>query len=247
MTRRTCALILTALVALAGPAWGADHTIRVFGAASLTAAFRAAGAAFEAAHPGTKVELNFAGSPTLVQQIREGAPADVFASADEANMQKLVDAKAVAGSPRIFAQNLLQIVVGKGNPKHIAGLADLTKPGLTVVLCGDTVPAGRYALEAFGKAGLTPPAGSRELDVKAVVTKVALGEADAGIAYVTDVRAARDKVEGVGLATAHNVVARYPIAVLTEAAEPETARAFVDFVLSDPGRKILGDYGFLSP
>ena len=245
---RRLTVLLLALGAFATSAWAADtRTIHVFGAASLTAAFRAAATAFEAAHPGTKVELNFAGSPTLVQQIREGAPADVFASADEANMQKLVDAKAVAGSPRIFAQNLLQIVVAKANPKHIAALADLTKPGLTVVLCGDTVPAGRYALEAFKKADLAPPAGSRELDVKAVVTKVALGEADAGIVYVTDVRAAADTVEGVGLATAHNVVARYPIAVLTEAAAPETARTFVDFVLSDPGRKILGDYGFLSP
>ncbi len=182
-----------------------------------------------------------------MQQIREGAPADVFASADEANMQKLIDAKAVAGTPRVFARNLLQIVVAKGNPLRIAGLADLTKPGLIVVLCGETVPAGRYALEAFTKAGVTPPAGSRELDVKAVVSKVALGEADAGVVYVTDVRAARDKVEGVGLAAAHNVVAKYPIAVLSEARDPDTARAFIDFVLSDPGRKILGDYGFLSP
>lgn len=240
-------LVIAARPAWAGEATNATRTVRVFAAASLTAAFRDTGAAFEAAHPGTKVELNFAGSPTLVQQIREGAPADVFASADEATMRKLVDAKAAAGDPEIFAQNLLQIVVAKGNPQHIAGLADLTKPGLIVVLCGETVPAGRYAVEAFTKAGVTPPAGSRELDVKSVVSKVALGEADAGIVYVTDVRAARDKVEGVGLPTAHNVTARYPIAVLTEAADPDTARAFVDFVLSDPGRKILGDYGFLSP
>jgi len=252
---RTWVAILTPvllLVALAGtPAPAAEPTgtpsISVFAAASLTTAFRAVAAAFESAHPGTKVDLNFGGSPTLVQQIREGAPADVFASADEANMQKLVDAGAVAGAPRVFAQNLLQIVVVKDNPHHIASLADLTRPGLVVVLCGDTVPAGRYALEAFTKAGVTPPAGSRELDVKAVVSKVALGEADAGVVYVTDVRAARDSVEGVGLPATHNVTARYPIAVLREARDAEPARAFLDFVLSDPGRKILGDYGFLNP
>jgi molybdate transport system substrate-binding protein len=225
----------------------APRPVRVFAAASLTAAFRAVGAAFEVGHPGTRVELNFAGSPTLVQQIREGAPADVFASADEANMQKVVDAEAVAGTPRIFARNVLQIVVGKGNPERIAGLADLTRPGLIVVLCGETVPAGRYAREAFAKAGVTPPAGSRELDVRAVVSKVALGEADAGVAYVTDVRAAGGTVEGVGIAPAFNVMARYPIAVLRESPDPERARAFVAFVLSAAGRAILGAHGFLPP
>lgn len=249
-SRGACVALLFIAVAAGAPVRAADQgtaSVAVFGAASLTAAFKHVAAAFESSHPGTTVALGFAGSPTLVQQIREGAPADVFASADEANMQKLVDAGLVAGTPQIFAQNLLQIVVGKGNPKHIAGLADLTKPGLIVVLCGETVPAGRYALEAFKQAGVTPPAGSRELDVRAVVTKVGLGEADAGIVYVTDVRAARATVEGVGLPTAHNVTARYPIAALRDATHPESARAFIDFVLSDPGKKILGDFGFLSP
>jgi molybdate transport system substrate-binding protein len=244
------ALLLAGTGGLPSPARAADSaagTLNVFAAASLTGAFRAVGAAFEAGHPGVKVSFNFAGSPTLVQQIREGASADVFASADEANMQKLIDAGAVAGTPRIFAQNLLQIVVAKGNPHHIAGLADLTRPGLVVVLCGETVPAGRYALEVFTKAGVTPPAGSRELDVRALVSKVALGEADAGVVYVTDVKAAGDTVEGVGLPVAHNVTARYPIAALREAAHPDSARTFLDFVLSEPGRKILGDYGFLNP
>ena len=221
--------------------------VDVFAAASLTSAFRAIATAFEAAHPGTTVAFNFAGSPTLVQQIREGAPADVFASADEPNMQKLVDAGAIADAPRIFAQNLLQIAVAKGNPHRIARLADLAEPGLVVVLCGETVPCGRYALDAFRKAGVSPPAGSRETDVKAVVTKVALGEADAGIVYVTDVRAAADEIEGVGLAPVHNVAARYPIGVLRDASHAEAARAFVAFVLSDPGTKILGAYGFQHP
>jgi molybdate transport system substrate-binding protein len=244
--RALLTLALVLLSATGGQA--ADQSkLNVFAAASLTASFRAIAAAFEAAHPGTTVALNLAGSPTLVQQIREGAPADVFAAADEANMQKLVDAGAVAGTPQIFARNLLQIAVAKGNPLHIAGLADLVRPGLVVVLCGETVPCGHYTVEAFGKAGLTPPAGSREPDVKAVVTKVGLGEADAGVVYVTDVRGASDRLEGVGLPTAHNVDARYPIAALRDAAHADATRAFIAFVLSDPGRKILGDYGFLPP
>lgn len=248
-TYRTIAAILSAAAIACFPpsARAGDPAVNVFAAASLTGAFRAVGTAFEAARPGTKVSFNFAGSPTLVQQIREGAPADVFASADEPNMQKVADAHALADTPRIFARNLLQIVVGKGNPRHITGLPDLARPGLVVVLCDPAVPAGRYALAAFSKAGVTPPAGSRELDVKAVVTKVALGEADAGVVYVTDVRSAGDKVEGVGIAESHNVVARYPIAVLTESTHAEGARAFVDFVLSEAGRTIMRDHGFLNP
>jgi molybdate transport system substrate-binding protein len=244
------ALLASVLVLRAGAPVAAaadDGTLNVFAAASLTAAFKAIGAAFEASRPGTRIAFNFAGSPTLVQQIKEGAPADVFASADEATMQKVVAAEAVAGTPQIFARNLLQIAVAKGNPEHITGLADLAKPGLVVVLCGDTVPCGRYALEAFTKAGVAPPAGSREPDVKAVLTKVALGEADAGIVYVTDVRAAADEVEGIELASDHDVSARYPIATLREAAHGETARAFIAFVLSDPGKAILGEYGFRAP
>ena len=240
--------VLLCVVGLAAPARAADPTtITVFAAASLTASFKAIGAVFEAANPGTKVAFNFAGSPTLVQQIREGAPADVFASADEANMQKVADTGVLDGPPRIFAENVLQIAVAKGNPHRLAGLADLTRPGLVVVLCSDTAPCGRYGLEAFAKAGVQPPAGSRELGVKAVLNKVALGEADAGIVYVTDVRAAADRVEGVGIAPSHNVRARYPIAALREAKQLGAARAFLAFVLSDPGTKILGEYGFQSP
>lgn len=253
--RRLAAPLRTSLLAvvllLQVGSWAAraadEGTVNVFAAASLTASFKAVATAFETSHPGTKVVLNFAGSSTLVQQIKEGAPADVFASADETTMQKLVAADAIAGAPTIFARNLLQIAVGKGNPHHIAGLADLSRPGLIVVLCGETVPCGRYALDAFKKAGVTPPAGSREPDVKAVVTKVGLGEADAGLVYVTDVRAASDKIEGVGLPAVHNVSAGYPIAAIRDGAHAEAARAFIAFVLSDPGMKILGDYGFQSP
>jgi molybdate transport system substrate-binding protein len=253
--RTPIALLLAwASVTVPSPAAGAEPAARppkrdvsVFAAASLTAAFRAVGAAYEAAHSDATVTFNSAGSPTLVRQIREGAPADVFAAADEASMQRLVDAGEVADAPRIFAGNLLRIAVAKGNPHRVSGLADLAKPGLVVVLCGDTVPCGRYGLEAFARAGVTPPAGSRELDVKAVLNKVALGEADAGVVYETDIRAAGDTVEGVGLPAGHDVVVRYPIAVLRDARHGEDARAFVAFVLSEPGTRILGGYGFQSP
>jgi molybdate transport system substrate-binding protein len=220
-------------------------TVRVFAAASLTAAFQRVAGAFEKAHPGVRVELNFAGSQTLVQQIQQGAPADVFASADEVNMQKLVASGEVAGAPQLFAHNALQVVVAAGNPKHIAGLTDLAKPGLTIALCGPTVPCGRYAGEAFGKAGLAVPAASQELDVKAVVTKVALGEADAGVVYVTDARAAGSKVEGVDIPEAFNVVARYPIAALKSPPNPTAAAEFVAFVLSPEGQQVLATFGFL--
>ena len=256
---RASVLLRTALVALVlvlrvGPFAGPlpaladdDASVSVSAAASLAASFRAIAAAFEAAHPGARVGLNFAGSATLAHQIREGAPVDVFASADEASMQALVAAGLIAGTPEIFAQNQLQIAVAKGNPHRLAGLADLTRPGLVVVLCGETVPCGRYALEAFRKAGVKPPAGSRELHVNAVLGKVTLGEADAGIVYVTDVRAANDRVEGVGLASAHNVSARYPIAALRDARHAEAARSFIAFVRSAQGTAILEGYGFLKP
>jgi molybdate transport system substrate-binding protein len=222
------------------------NTISVFAAASLTSAFQAMAAAFEHDHAGVKVQVNFAGSPTLVQQILERAPADVFASADEASMQKLVDSGDIAAAPAIFARNALQIVVAAGNPKRVTGLADLAKPGLVIALCGATVPCGRYAAEAFAKAGIAAPAASQELDVKAVSSKVAMGEADAGIVYVTDVRAAGGKVEGVAIPEATNVVARYPIAVLKNASNPAAAGAFVDFVVSAHGQQVLARFGFLA-
>jgi len=223
----------------------AARTVNVFAAASLTAAFQAMNPAFEKAHPDVRVQLNFAGSPTLVQQIQQGAPADVFASADEANMQKLVDSKEVAGAAQLFARNKLQIVVPAGNPKQIAGLADLAKPGLAIALCGPTVPCGRYAAEAFGKAGVAVPAASQEVDVKAVLSKVAMGEADVGIVYVTDVRAAAGKVEGVDIPESSNVTARYPIALMKNAPNAVAAAAFIEFVLSPEGQQLLASFGFL--
>jgi len=220
-------------------------TITAFAAASLTAPFQALAAAFEQAHPDAHVQLNFAGSATLVQQIQDGAPADVFASADEASMQKVVDQKAVAGTPTVFTRNVLEIAVAPGNPKHVAGLGDLAKPGLIVALCGPTVPCGRYAAEAISKADAKMPAASQEPDVKAVLTKVSLGEADAGVVYVTDVKAAAGKVQGVPIPAPGNVEARYPIAALAHAPNASGAAAFVAFVLSADGQRTLATFGFL--
>ena len=236
-----------ALAALAPAARASAAEMTVSGAASLTAAFGAIAEAFGKAQPGAVVRTNFAGSSTLVQQIREGAPVDVFASADESNMQKLVDAGDVAGAPVVFAKNRLAILVARGNPKKIAGIADLAKPGLIVSLCAPAVPAGKYAREIFARAGVAVPESSQELDVKAVVSRVVLGEADAGIVYTTDVLAAGDKVEAVAIPDALNVVARYPVAVLVHAKQPDLARAFVAYLTSPDGQSILQRFGFLPP
>jgi molybdate transport system substrate-binding protein len=245
------AALVTAFCVARAP--GADNVqpaargVVVLAAASLTDAFKAISAEFEKAHPGVAVQFSFAGSSTLVQQIGEGAPADVFASADEANMQKAADAGELAGPARIFATNSLVIAVPAGNPKHIASLGDLTRSGLSLVLAAPAVPAGKYAAQAFAKAGLPVPSASQEVDVRAVLNKVALDEADAGIVYVTDIRAAGGKVEAVPIPEQYNVVARYPIAVLKHARDPNGAAAFVDFVLSPAGRTTLETFGFMAP
>ena len=218
-------------------------TLDVFAAASLTESFRQIGADFQRAHPAAKVVLNFNGSPTLVTQIQQGAPADLFASADQANMEKVTAGGLASGAAQVFAHNQLEIVVAKGNPKHIAGLADLARPGLLVVLAGPSVPAGRYAGQALAAAGVRVTPVSQETDVKSVVSKVALGEADAGIAYVTDVRAGGPEVGGVAIPSRDNVTSTYPAVVLKGAGNPVAARAFLDYLLG-PGQATLARYGF---
>jgi molybdate transport system substrate-binding protein len=218
--------------------------IKVFAAASLTAAFTELGEQFTAANGGTEVTFNFAGSQALATQIQQAAPADVFAPADTTNMDKVKD---LTGTPRNFASNLLQIVVEQGNPKDIKGLDDLGNPDLKVVLAAPDVPAGRYAAEAVAKAEVTVKPVSQEDNVKAVVTKVSLGEADAGIVYVTDVTAGGDRVEGVDIPEELNVTATYPIATVKASKAQQAAQAFVDLVLSAEGRQVLGRYGFLPP
>lgn len=227
-------------------------SITTLAAASLTAAFRTMGADFEREHPGTAVQFDFAGSSTLVSQIQQGAQADVFASADQPNMQKLVAAGLVQ-PPLTFARNRLAIVVAAGNPKHIAGLADLARPGLIVVMCAAAVPCGHYGDQALQAANVSVRPASLETDVKSVVSKVSLGEADAGIVYVTDVKAAGPTVQGVSIPDSQNVVADYPIAVLKNSPNSSLAKAFVGYVLlnaqpgSHGGQLTLHQYGFLGP
>jgi molybdate transport system substrate-binding protein len=221
--------------------------IVVFAAASLSDAFTELGAAFTAATPDAEVTFNFAGSSDLAAQIAEGAPADVFVSADLSNMTKLTDANKHGSEPIVFTTNLAQIVVEAGNPQGIVGVADLAREDLVVIACAPEVPCGRYAQQVLDRAGVAAELDSLEENVRAVVSKVALGEADAGIVYVTDVIAAGDAVEGVDIPTVVNVVAEYPIVVTSESGNPTGARAFVDFVLSAEGQTTLESYGFVSP
>jgi molybdate transport system substrate-binding protein len=225
---------------------GLSGTITVFAASSLSAAFTSIGIDFQKAHPGAMVEFSFAGSSTLAAQVQQGAIGDVFASADQPNMQKVVDAGLTAEAPVVFARNALEIVVGKGNPKRISSLTDLARTGLLVVLCAPAVPCGRYATQALQKAGVTAKPASQEADVKAVISKVALGEADAGIVYVTDVKTAGTGVEGVAIPPPLNVVADYPITVLKDSQNSDLAGAFVRYVIAD-GQRTLVRYGFTSP
>jgi molybdate transport system substrate-binding protein len=252
-TRIRLAAVL-ALVALVAAGCGDDEPsrgtsaspgeLKVFAAASLTAAFGKLGERYTAASGGTKVTFNFAGSQALANQIRQGAPADVFASADATNMDKVKD---LVGTPQNFASNLLQIVVEKDNPKEVKGLDDLSRDDLKVVLAAEEVPAGRYAKQVLGQAGVSVRPVSLEDNVKAVVTKVSLGEADAGIVYVTDVTAGGDKIEGVDIPEEQNVVATYPIATVEASRRQDRAQAFVDLVRSAEGQQVLESFGFLLP
>ncbi len=233
------------VVAACGGSAAVAPPVMVFAAASLTAPFEALAAEFEKAHPGTEVDLHFAGTPQLVLQLREGAPADVFASADEPNMAKVVADGITSGTPRHFVRNRLAIVVKHGNPLGIVGLADLARPGSNVALCGPDVPAGRYARLALAKAGVVVQSVSDEPSVKALVSKVQLGELDAGIVYATDCRTAG--VAAVPIDAAWQVFADYPIAALRTGRNRSGGDAFVQFVLSPVGRRILESFGFLLP
>ncbi|MBA2751915.1 MAG: molybdate ABC transporter substrate-binding protein [Actinobacteria bacterium] len=225
-----------------------NTTVKVAAAASLTEAFTAMAKEYESDHPGVRIMPTFAASSALAQQVNDGAPVDVFASADEANMKKVTDAGSATG-PRVFARNRLAILVAKGNPKGIKSLADLANPGVVFLLCAPEVPCGRFGAAALTKAGIKATPASLEENVKGVVSKVTLGEADAGIVYSTDVKAAGDKVEGVGIDIAGDpaLTAAYPIAVTKQAEDAKAANGWVDFVLSEQGQRTLSRFGFLPP
>lgn len=218
-------------------------SVTVLAASSLTESFNDIGRRFQVLHPQASVSFSFGASSTLVQQVNAGAPADVLATADGLTMRGAVKAGSVS-DPTVFAHNRLTIVVGKGNPKGVRALADLARPGMIVVLCALEVPCGSFASEVLDKAAVKVSPRSLEANVKAVVSKVTLGEADAGIVYTTDVQAAGASVEGVAIPDDQNVVAAYPIAPVKRAPDPTLARAFVDFVLGPDGQDALRSAGF---
>ncbi len=218
-------------------------SITVLAASSLTDAFNEMGRQFQAAHPGIAISFSFGASSTLAQQLNAGAPADVLATADEPTMQVAVTGGSVT-TPTVFAHNRLSILVAKGNPNNVRTLADLARPGLIVVLCAAEVPCGRFGRQALDKAGVKVTPKSLEANVRGVVSKVTLGEADAGIVYVTDVRVAGSTAEGVSIPNEQNVLATYPIATVKTAKNARLAEAFVAYVRSPDGRQILAKAGF---
>ncbi|BDZ65555.1 molybdate ABC transporter substrate-binding protein [Agromyces mangrovi Wang et al. 2018] len=260
MTRRhrrgagAAAASVVALAALSGcsgsdaftPGDPPGATITVFAAASLTESFEQLEAAFEADHPGVEVALSFGGSATLASQILEGAPADVFAAADEATMRRVVDADATATEPEVFATNALALAVPAGNPGGVTGLADLADDDLAIALCAPEVPCGAATVTVLDAAGIVAAPDTLEQDVKAVLTRLVLGEADAGLVYRTDVVAAGDAVEQVEAAGTDAAVNAYPIAAVGTT-ESAVAREFIAFVRSDTGQGVLADAGFGAP
>ena len=243
MARRLPALLAVAIIAAcsgqASSAATTPRTLTVFAASSLQPAFERIARLMQP----TVVTFSYAGTQTLTAQLIQGAQADVFASADIEHMGQLASAGLIQGQSRIFARNRLEIAVAPGNPKRILGLADLARPGLVVVLADPSVPAGRYAKEALDQAGVTVHPASLEPQVTGVLTKVAIGEADAGIVYVSDIVNSRN-VSGVAIPDAQNIVAEYTIATLKSAQNPAGANAFVNVFFSGGGQTILLATGF---
>ena len=224
----------------ASSATGGDlsGTLTVFAAASLKGTFTELGTKFEAAHPGTKVSFSFAGSSDLVTQLQGGAPADVFASASTKTMDQVVSSGDAANSTN-FVSNTMEIAVPPKNPAHIRRLADLAKKGVKVALCQADVPCGATALKVFANAKMKVTPVTQEIDVKATLSKVSLGEVDAGVVYVTDVRAAGADVKGIEIPDDVNASTTYPIAPITASKNKTTAQAWVDYVLSPDGLAVL--------
>jgi len=223
-------------------------TITVSAAASLTEAFTKLGADFQKANPDVTVTFNFAASSALVQQIQGGAPADVFASADGANMQKLVSGEQVTAEPTVFAANELTIVVKPGNPAKVKALADLADLDV-VSLCADAVPCGKYAQQVLSQAGVTiaPEKTTKGVDVKATLAAVSTGDADAAIVYTTDAKAAGGAVQSVRIPAWLNVYAVYPTAPVAASTNQDLAKAWIAYTVSPAGLKTLQSFGFLPP
>ena len=232
--------------------------LTIFAAASLTEAFNEMKTEIEAANPGTKITLNFGGSSALRTQITQGAQADLFASADSTNMDPVVRAGDIVGNPSIFVQNRLVLVIPKDNPGNISTLQDLAKSGVKLVLAQEQVPVGNYARQSLDKMSADPAFGSDfktkvlanvvsdELNVKDVIAKVQLGEADAGIVYRTDANSADpSKVTVIDIPDQYNIVAQYPIGVVKGGSNPEGANAFITYLRSPVGQAVMSKYGFI--
>ncbi|PVC68316.1 molybdate ABC transporter substrate-binding protein [Streptomyces sp. CS081A] len=262
--RRTAAAVLTAALLVPLAACGSDDTkkdtggspasgsasgapaanLTVLAAASLTDVFKEAGAAYEKSHPGTKLTFSFAGSQELVAQVSQGSPADVLVTADTKSMDKV---RADTGTPAIIAKNRLVIATGEGNPHKVDDLKDLADTKLKVVLAAPEVPAGKYSKQILDKQKIAVKPVSQEPSVRAVLSKVELGEADAGLVYRTDAERAKDKVDAVEIPDDQNAVAQYPAATLKESKNAEAATAFVAWLSSPEGQKFLQDAGFQKP
>jgi molybdate transport system substrate-binding protein len=251
-------IVLAPACAPLAPAPAQPATLTILAAASLTEAFKDLGKQFEAQHPGARVEFNFAGSQQLVQQIANGAPADVFASADQRQMDAAIASKRIdQASVQLFARNRLVVIFPLSTGSNTRDLRDLARPGLKMVLAAKEVPVGQYSLQFLAKASRDPAFGaafeadvlknvvSYEENVKGVLTKVALGEADAGIVYTSDVANSSQKVSQVAIPDALNVIAQYPIAPLQDAHSASLAKEFVALVLSPQGQETLAKYGFI--
>ncbi len=254
-------LAVLAVVALGAPACGGGGeagagtsgdggptgTLTVFAAASLTDVFTDLGQRLEDGNEDLTVQFTFAGSTALATQLAQGAPADVFAPADGTQMSVVTDAGLAAGDPTVFTGNVLEIAVPAGNPGGVTGLADFAREELALAVCAPEVPCGTAAEDVFAAAGVTPRPDTQEEDVRAALTKVELGEVDAALVYATDVAAARDAVEGIGVPEAEDAVNEYPLCTLAAAPNPGAAQAFVDLVLSDEGQQVLAAAGFRRP
>lgn len=252
------ALFLTACGGGGESANGSSVTLNVFAAASLTESFKELATSYKQAHPGVTITYNFNGSQLLEQQIANGASADIFASADMTNMQKASSAGLVANN-KIFARNKLAVIIPTSNPGQINTLKDLGQKGKKIVVAAPSVPVGKYMLQVLDKMGQSPEYGSdyesavkgnfvsQEENVKAVVQKVQVGEADAGFVYLTDItQAITDKVKIIDIPDALNVIAEYPIAITKDSQHTQEAQAFIDYLLSSEGQAVLTKYHFIS-
>lgn len=255
-TAAAAALSLVALSACGGAGEGPsgteeetaqEQTLTVYAAASLTESFQDIAEQFEAQHPGVDVQLQFAGSATLLSQLQEGAPADVLATADERSMDQAVDSDLVAGDPSIFAANTLTIAVPQGNPGGVESFADLAQEATSTVICEERVPCGAATVAVEDLTGVQLSPVSEESSVTDVLGKVTSGQADAGVVYRTDAASAGDQVEEIEIPEADDAVNRYPIAVLQDAQNPELAQEFSGFVRGQDGQQRLADEGFGAP